>query len=878
MISFLSYRSSEARSDETASSRRPEASSDFSADRVSERCRMVSLGICHVTRRAVAGAVAHDLFMRELPAGTVSFLFTDIEGSTRLLCELGVEGYASELAGHRRVLREAFVRFGGVEVDTQGDAFFAAFPTAAGALAAAREAQRELSLPVRMGVHTGTPLLSGEGYVGADVHRAARIAAAGHGGQVLVSAATVALVDRDELRDLGEYRLKDLSAPERIFQLGDGEFPPLKTLYRTNLPIPVTPFLGRERELADVRELLACDDARLLTLTGAGGSGKTRLALQAAGEAAEAYPDGVWWVPLAPLADPADVGPAAARALGGGGALPELVDGRRLLLVFDNFEHLVEAAPLVAAVLTECPYADVLVTSRERLRVQGEQVYPVPVLARAEARQLFVTRARAARPDFEPDEHLDELCERLDDLPLALELAAARASLLSPAQLLKRLADRLDLLRGGRDAERRQETLRATIEWSYELLDPGERRLFAALSVFRGGWTLEAAEKVADADLELLQSLLDKSLIRRWESGRFGMLETIREFAAERLQPTRRDELGHRLLEHLLGLFESANLGPRAIGEPDMAVAQEERANVEAALDWAANAGEPGSALALMLLLELYWATNDPMASRKRIDQLLDAAGDGLAPRQLAHALRLRGATYDMTGRPDLGTAEYERAVEILQPLGDEPEIAHLMGRIASAALHAGEVERAVHLAGEALEVDRRHGQQRDEAMALNVLSRAAFERGDAEDGLRLAYESAEIAKAVDFIWWHGGTLLQAAEYLIARGDPASATGPLLAGLESLAAVDDRVNLPIALAASAALASQQNNPARAGLLWGAVEAAADNEPRPTTNQALVEYEPYLNPVRGATFDKARQRGRSFTIEDAVTHMLTNLEP
>ena len=245
--------------------------------------------------------------MRELPRGTVTFLFTDIEGSTRLLHELGEEGYADALAEHRRILREAFERHAGVEVDTQGDAFFVAFPTAPGALEAAREAQSELELPVRMGLHTGTPLMTEEGYVSADLHRAARIAAAGHGRQVLVSTTTAALVGSDELRDLGEHRLKDLSAPERIYQLGDDEFPPPKTLHRTNLPIPATQFLGRDQELADVRDLLAREDARLLTLTGAGGSGKTRLALHAAGEAAEAYPDGVWWVPLAPLADPADV-------------------------------------------------------------------------------------------------------------------------------------------------------------------------------------------------------------------------------------------------------------------------------------------------------------------------------------------------------------------------------------------------------------------------------------------------------------------------------------------------------------------------------------------------------------------------------------------
>ena len=371
--------------------------------------------------------------MVELPRGTVTFLFTDIEGSTRLLHELGADDYANRLAEHRRVLREAFGRHGGVEVDTQGDAFFVAFATAPGGLAAAREAQQGLALPVRMGLHTGTPLLTDEGYVGADVHRAARIAAAGHGGQVLVSATAAMLVDAVQLRDLGEHRLKDLSARERIFQLGDDDFPPLKTLYRTNLPIPATPFLGREQELSTVRGMLAQEDARLLTLTGAGGSGKTRLALHAAGEAADAYPDGVWWVPLAALADPAEVAPAAARALGGGGTLPELVGGRRLLLLLDNFEHVVEAAPEVAAVLAECAHADVLVTSRERLRVQGEQVYPVPVLEREEARRLFVTRARAAEPDFEADEHLDDLCARLDYLPLAIELAAARTSLLTTA-------------------------------------------------------------------------------------------------------------------------------------------------------------------------------------------------------------------------------------------------------------------------------------------------------------------------------------------------------------------------------------------------------------------------------------------------------------
>lgn len=810
--------------------------------------------------------------MRELPHGTVTFLFTDIEGSTRLLDEVGAEEYGAALAGHRRVLRDAFTRHGGVEVDTQGDAFFVAFPTAPGALEAAREAQAALGLPVRMGLHTGTPLLTDEGYVGADVHRAARIAAAGHGRQVLVSTATAALLDSSELRDLGEHRLKDLSAPERIFQLGDGEFPPLKTLYRTNLPIPATPFLGREHELGDVHELLARNDARLLTLTGAGGSGKTRLALHAAGEAAEAYPDGVWWVPLAPITDAADVGPAAARVLGGGGTLPELVDGRRLLLLLDNFEHVVEAAPEVAAVLAECPQADVLVTSRERLRVQGEHVYPVPVLERAEARRLFVTRARAARPDFEPDEHLDELCARLDDLPLALELAAARTSLLSTEQLLDRIGNRLDLLRGGRDAETRQLTLRATIEWSYELLEPEERRLLGALSVFRGGWTLEAAEQVCGAELELMESLVDKSLVRRWESGRFGMLETIREFGAEQLSESERDALLRRLMDYLLELFEDANLRPHEKGEPRMDLAQEERPNLDIALQRAA-VSDPVTGLKLLELLEMYWITNDPVGARERVDALLAVAGEELDPLVHGKALRFRGATFDMTGRSDLAGPVYVEAIGLLRAGGDEEEVAHLTVRLAFVAVEQGDLERGRLLAAEALEAARARGSRREEAVALNVLASAAFADGDAEEGLRLARESADSAEVAGQTWWRGVTLFGACEGLLALGELAAARPLFFEGLELLDSVHDLVNLPMSLAVGAALAAQLGDEVRAGRLWGAAEAEAEREPRPTTSRSLTEYEPYLEPARGDAFEEARRHGRSLSLDEAVAYAL-----
>jgi hypothetical protein len=387
----------------------------------------------------------------DLPAGTVTFLFTDVDGSTRLLHDLGAEAYADALAEHRRVIREACADQGGVEVDTQGDAFFFAFPTAPGALAAAAaftEALASGPIRVRVGLHTGTPLLTDEGYVGDDVHRAARIAAAGHGGQVLVSASTAELLEL-ELTDLGEHRFKDLADPERVYQLGAGAFPALKSLYKTNLPIPTTPFIGRERELSEVVGLL--ESTRLLTLTGPGGTGKTRLAQRAAAEVSDRYPDGVWWVPLAPLRDPALVLETAAQLLGSENDLAEHIHDKAMLCLFDNFEQVVEAAPGLAELLSACPNLDIVATSRERLRVGGEKSYPVPPLAGSDGEALFAARARAIDPSFAPSDAVGPLCARLDELPLAIELAAARTALFSPEQLLAKLSQRLDLLKGARD-------------------------------------------------------------------------------------------------------------------------------------------------------------------------------------------------------------------------------------------------------------------------------------------------------------------------------------------------------------------------------------------------------------------------------------------
>jgi predicted ATPase len=809
----------------------------------------------------------------ELPRGTVTFLFTDIEGSTRLLHELGADGYAGALAEHRRVLREAVSRHGGVEVDTQGDAFFVAFPTAPGALTAAREAQHELGLPVRMGLHTGTPLLTDEGYVGTDVHRAARIAAAGHGRQVLVSAAAAALLDGGELRDLGEHRLKDLSAPERIFQLGEEDFPPLKTLYRTNLPIPATPFLGREHELGEVRELLARDDARLLTLTGAGGSGKTRLALHAAGELAEAYPDGVWWVPLAPLTDAGDVGAAAARALGGGGPLSQVVDGRRLLLLLDNFEHVVEAAPEVAALLTECPHADVLVTSRERLRVQGEHVYPVPVLERAQARALFVARARAAQPGFEPDEHLDELCERLDDLPLALELAAARTSLLSTEQLLERLGDRLDLLRGGRDAETRQKTLRATIEWSYELLEPEERTLLAALSVFRGGWTLEAAEQVADAHVELMQSLVDKSLVRRWETGRFGMLETIREFAAERLEASGfADAIRRRQAAFLSDLAEAANLWPEAmaagrVGRHELFIP--ELANLRAAFEWLIAANEIERALGLAVRLENFWVTSDPVEGRRWLRELLDRSS-GLPAELHAWTLRaLGGATY-VAGDFVEGHRYIEQSLAEYRELGDSWNIAHMTARLAVEASRTGDLLTARELCVRSLSLD---SGPFNASQVSRILGGVAYREGHPDEAIELKDRAARQAGEIGFRWWQAGSLLEAAEYGLMSGRAGDVRPRLRAALSLARAIGDRQLCCFGLALLAWAAAEAGDAEAAGVLWGAAEAESERGNLDPLVDDRAVYEPHVSAVSGPEFEDAARTGRTMSLDDAVVYAL-----
>jgi predicted ATPase/class 3 adenylate cyclase len=722
----------------------------------------------------------------ELPSGTVTVLFTDVEGSTKLLHELGAKGYAEALAEHRRVIREACARHDGVEVDTQGDAFFVAFPTAPGALAAAEEMTRELAsgpIQVRIGLHTGTPLLTAEGYVGGDVHRAARIAAAGHGGQVLVSASTAPLVET-KLSDLGEHRFKDLSAPERVYQLGDGDFPALKSLYRTNLPVPTTPFLGRERELAEVVGLL--EGTRLLTLTGPGGTGKTRLAAQAAGMAGDGYPDGVWWVPLAPLRDPALVVETAAQVVGSENGLAEHVASKSMLLLFDNFEQVVAAAGDIAGLLGSCPNLHLLVTSREPLHVTGEQEYPVPPLVHEEGVGFFLSRARAVKPDFQPDDAVSDICRRLDDLPLALELAAARVKALSSSQILNRLEQRLPLLTGGaRDLPERQRTLRGAIEWSYDLLNDDEQRLFARLSVFRGGCALEAAEAICEADLDTLQSLVDKSLLRH-SGERYWMLETIREYATDRLEEMDdADEIRRRRAELFLSLAESLPV--------DVGVSREwldrletEHDNVRATLDDLAAAGETQLVLRLAGALWRLWSVrgyhregmrrldeallSDDSATAARARALIGASSMAVGVKEferarhfadealdlyrgfedgwgIARAIFFQGYVAIESGDFAQARPSFEECLHRFTELDAKHDVQLVLFNLSWACGELGDHQRARDLAEECLQRARTFGSRRDVAFALDLLSSHARDDGRLEEALEAALEGLRIRR-----------------------------------------------------------------------------------------------------------------------------------
>jgi predicted ATPase/class 3 adenylate cyclase len=811
-----------------------------------------------------------------LPQGTVTFLFTDIAGSTRLLQELG-DRYADVLADHRRTLREAFARFGGVEVDTEGDSFFVAFAKASDALAAAaaaREALTDGPVRVRIGLHTGEPTVTDEGYVGLDVHRAARIAAAGHGGQIVVSQATRDLSGAERLRDLGVHRLKDLAAPERLYQLGDDEFPPLKSIDQTNLPVQPTPFVGRDRELAEVLALL--DVHRIVTLTGPGGAGKTRLALQAAAESVERYGDGVWFVSLAAVRDPQLIEPTIASIVGGPDDLHEFLAGKRTLLVLDNLEQLLPDAASIVARLD----ARILATSRSRLNVAAEQEFPVPTLPIDDAAALFTQGARQLEPRFEPDAAVHQIAERLDGLPLALELAAARVKVLTTTQIVERLGRSLDLLTSGaHDAPERQRTLRGTVEWSYQLLTADEQGLFARLAVFAGSFELESAEAICHADLDVLQSLIDKSLLRHSEDGRFFMLGTIKELALEKvrdLPDASSLPRGHD--EHFVAVAEELDARERLSGMRDLSAEslgrfERELPSFRAALVGLLEADRREGVLRLGAALWRFWLNRGQY--RDAADWVEVAPlNDATLPSDVrAAALAAAGAIAYYT-RDDVDEAErfWREGLDLSRSRDDPYELGAALSRLASIAWRRGDFDGAIAYHKQALPLYEQAGAEALALEQLHWLGDAYMDRGDYEESERVLQETATRAREFGFHQQLTSTLHSLGDLSLDRRDPETALHRFGEALEYAVATASRRVQVYCVAGVACAQLLRGDERAAARLWGIAE---DQERRLGFRMLLTErqrYERLMSDARerlGAAYEAEHRAGEGLTLEKAV---------
>jgi len=759
-----------------------------------------------------------------LPSGAVSLLFTDIEGSTRLL-QGRAEQYTQLLAEHRQTLRAACTRHHGVEVDTQGDAFFFAFERATDAVAAADEAQRALAdgpVSVRVGIHTGSPQVTDEGYVGIDVHRAARICAAAHGGQIVVSESTRACIsDSFTLTDLGLHRLKDLGQAERLFQVGEREFPPLRSLNATNLPAQPSPLIGRERELADVAALVL--ENRVVTLTGAGGSGKTRIALQVAADLVGQFKDGVFWVPLAAVTDARLVLPTIAATIGAKVTLAAHVDEKRMLLLLDNLEQVLDCAPLLGELVAACPNLRLLTTSRAVLRLSGEREFGVPTLDEPDAVALFVDRAHQR----EPLQAVDAICRRLDGLPLAIELAAARTRILRPDLLLARLDKTLPLLTAGRrDAPERQRTLRATIEWSYGLLGEEDKRHLADLAVFRGSFDLEAAENVCGADVLALDSLMEQSMLRRTSGARFFYLDTIHEFALEKLEATRdvaRLRRQHAAYFHTLASKLEAALRAGEPEEGPISTLEAEIGNLRAAVGFGLESGDTVLVREITAALVMYWVIRGLHAeSRPWLERALelDTVEDDTRRRLLSglatiayaqgdHALaisssdsaaqlamKLGGVTerFELLKeqaratlmRGDIQGAErlFTEAQAVAEAVGNGVGTSSCRLNLASLANKTGQQDRARGLYEENLSFVRSRGQSRCEAYTLAGLGANAIASGHADDAMTYALPAARRAVAIGDRPLVAFCVDQLAAAAVARGDVTHAAR-LLAATEA---------------------------------------------------------------------------------------------
>ena len=774
--------------------------------------------------------------MSTLPTGTVTFFFSDIEGSTRLIQQLG-DRYPQVLLAHHTVLRHALAEHRGSELRTEGDSFFIAFGSALDACngaAAAQQALQDYAWPeggrvrVRIGLHTGEATLVGNEYLGLDVHRAARVASAAHGGQVLLSETTRALVDHGlpaglSLRDLGVHRLKDLARAERLFQLTiaglPDEFPALRTLESTpnNLPTQLTSFIGRDDQVREAKQLLA--RSRLLTLTGPGGTGKTRLSLQIAADVMDSFPDGVYFVPLATVQDPELVPSAIAQALaisttGSRRPIDALLDylrERRTLLVLDNFEQLLPAAPVTTALLEASPGLRVLVSSRAVLRVYGEQEFPVPPLAlpdlkalpnlatlsQFEAVRLFIERAVAVKPDFQATNEnapaIAGIGERVDGLPLAIELAAARVKLFSPQALLGRLEKSLSALgSGSRDLPGRQQTLRGAIQWSYDLLNEGERRLLARFSVFARGAGLEQveavcgpAEEIGGDVVEALDELADQSLIRRlpdFEEPRFLMLQTIREFAADRLeQSVEAAAIKDRHLQAFITLAERAQ--PYLFGRQRkewLDRLEMEQDNYRAALDWAIASGNARTALLLSASLWRFWQMRGHIhEGRSRVAEALALPTSPQHPTERLLALEAAGGLAYWQADMEAAQRFYDECLEMTRTTGDKRTLANALYNAAfPSVVNMSETTRPRTLLEEALPLFRELGDQASVARTLWALGNGLYFERKYPLAKSMLEESQALFRTVDdrfglawSIHTHGLVSLKLGDLEMARKD-----------------------------------------------------------------------------------------------------------
>ena len=921
---------------------------------------------------------------QELPTGTVTFLFTDIEGSTRLLQSLG-EGYAEVLAEQRRLLRAAFKDKGGYEIDTAGDGLFVSFHRATQAVGAAVEAQRAIAshswpenapVRVRMGLHTGEAILTDEGYIGLDVHRAARICSAGHGGQILLSQTMRDLVEKDlpegvSLHDLGEHRLKDLQHPEQVFQLLHpdltSDFPSLKSLdtLPNNLPRQLTSFIGREREIEEVKKLLA--NTYLLTLTGSGGCGKTRLGLQVAADLVEEYKDGVWVVELAPLSDPDLVIQEVASVLGireGSGSLSMgagtpgapsttseadslltrltgYLKSKQLLLVLDNCEHLIdECIRLVDVLLRSCLNLKIMVASREALGITGESAYRVPSLSlpdpsnlpplenfsNYESVNLFIDRAVAAVSTFRVTDQsapaVAQICHRLDGIPLAIELAAARVRVLEVEEITTRLDEDFRLLTGGsRTALPRQQTLRAMIDWSYNLLSEKERILFNRLSVFMGGWTLEAAEAICSGEdidsyevLDLLTSLVDKSLVitegvYSGDGGggkkRYHLLETVRQYARDRIldsgeSPSLRD----RHLEWCLDLVERADpelRGPNQVEWLDTLEAEHD--NLRAALEWSLGKENGEMGLQLAAALWLFWNVrgysgeggewlervlsgkiDDPASTRimaARAKALCGSANFFLgahtvAQSRLEESIKIWGELGNKSGIAEslstLGVLKFvqgnfgqsksllEESLSLYRVIGDKWGIADSLmwlGKVVGE--FEGDYETAGTLLKESLPLFREVGDRRGLAHVLIGLGDTMVRQGDHEDARVLVEEALVLSRELGYKWMMVVSLYVLGKVARGGGDYGRATEFFKESLIVWQEIDSGMELflPIRLEALGELAVEQGQPERGACLLGAAESL----------RLAIDYS-NMGPDDRANYDRGLAAARSKLGEEA----------